>query len=189
MIRKSSATEICTFRTFSVFCLEDYAHKKTENSKQNVRMHNMATFNKRLCELSYNKAQACRTLRLTFYIRKVIKIRNWILKTKAARSTGENERTKERMSNLSFQFGWSESEEDLSDHKNSALIALMRWRSRTEPLLRILFVVFVLAILPRWLRITRNALAEHLTNPIEGGEDSRSLSFSIQGDKNNRMKW
>jgi len=30
------------------------------------------------------------------------------------------------------------------------------------------------------LRITRNALAERLTNPIEGREDSCSLSFSLQ---------
>lgn len=134
-----------------------------------------------------------RTLRSTFCISQSyrdIGIGSW----NESNQTHSQKREKQRMSNLSFQFDWTESEEGLFDHKNSALIDLTRWRSRTEPLLRILFVVFVLAILPRWLRITRNALAERLTNPIQKGEDSLSFSLTrartiLRNDKNIWTWW
>lgn len=117
--------------------------------------------------------------------------RNWILKWKQL-TKGDQTHEKERSREWAIYLSSSaerKSEKGLFDHKNSAPIDLTRWRPRTEPLPRILFVVFVLAILPRWLRITRNALVERLTNPIEEGEDSRSLSSSLTKTRTILRKW
>ena len=60
LVEKDSVVEKAPLLKFTFFahlyCLEDYACEKAENSKRNVRMHSIAMSNWRLCESNYNEA-------------------------------------------------------------------------------------------------------------------------------------
>lgn len=79
-------------------------------------------------------------------------------------------------------------------HKKNTLNLMMKIAYKT--ICRTLFLVFVLMTLPRSLRITRIALTECFTNPIEKEKDTCSTSFFLflflslifYMDENNSLK-